>query len=95
MSAKAEDLTIEYEEDGLLLTKVIDKRVLSAGAWATVIFRYQLWDKRTESYTDDRYTIRRYRKTEGDYRQQSKFNISSNRQAKKLIAVLNDWIGDA
>lgn len=92
MASKAEDLTIEYEEDGILLTKVLDREVLSAGAWATVIYRYQTWDKRNERYSKPKYTIRRYRKYNDEYRQQSKFNISSDRQAEKLIDILTEWL---
>jgi hypothetical protein len=92
MASKAEDLTIEYEEDGILLTRVLESEVLSAGAWATVIFKYETWDKKSNCYSPPKYTIRRYRKINDEYRQQSKFNISSDRQAEKLVEILNNWI---
>jgi len=41
-----EDLTIEYTEDGQLVTRQLDKIVLTKGAWSTIIFRYQDWDRR-------------------------------------------------
>ncbi len=47
-----------------------------------------------ETYSGDRYTIRRYRKIRGDYMQQSKFNISSADQARKIIDALNGWIDE-
>ncbi len=96
MSAeKVEDLTVNYEEDGIQIVKELDKAVLTKGAWATVVFRYQEWDRAKETYSPDRYTVRRYRKTGGNYRQQSKFTISSPDQARKLIAVLEGWLPDA
>ncbi len=95
MASKAENITIEYEEDGILLTKVLDSEVLSAGAWATVIFKYQTWDGKNNRYSKQKYTIRRYRKINDEYRQQSKFNISSDRQARKLIDVLDKWAGES
>ena len=87
-----DELTINYEEDGILIVKELDKAVLTKGAWATVVFRYQQWEKAKDAYSDDRYTIRRYKKTQGEYRAQSKFNISSRDQATKLIDILNEWV---
>lgn len=92
MASTVEELTVNYEEDGIAVVKEIDKAVLSKGAWATVVFRYQEWDRAKESYGPDKYTIRRYKKSGGDYRQQSKFTISSPDQARKLIDVLEAWM---
>ncbi len=95
MAEKAEDLTINYEEDGVRIVKELDKVVLTARAWATVIFRYQEWDRKKEEYGADKYTIRRYRKRDGEYKQQSKFTISSEGQARQIIEALNGWLGDS
>ena len=92
MAENVEDITISYEEDGVVLVKELDKAVLSKGAWATIMFRYQDWDKRNKKYGPDRYTIRRYRKMQGEYRAQGKFNISSADQAGKIVEVLNGWL---
>ncbi len=92
MASTVEELTIRYEEDGVVIVNEIDKAVLSKGAWATVVFRYQEWDKAKQAYGPDKYTIRRYKKSGGDYRQQSKFTISSPDQARKLIDVLEAWM---
>ena len=92
MSEDLDNLSISYEENGIEVVKELDKAILSKGAWATVIFRYQDWDRRKETYSDDKYSIRRYKKMAGIYRQQSKFNISSKAQAEKLIEVLRRWL---
>lgn len=89
-----EDLTIEYEEDGIVTLKVLDKEVLTKGAWSTLMFRYQEWDRKKEEYGPDKYSIRRYQKRLGEYKQKSKFNISSADQAKKVIEILTKWIDD-
>jgi hypothetical protein len=91
MASKVEDLTIDYEEDGVLVVKELDKVVLSKGSWATVLFRYRQWDKSKDGYGQDRYSIRRYRKMDDEYRQQAKFNISSRDQALKIIEALQKW----
>lgn len=94
MSEKVEDLTVTYTEDGIETTKELDKVILSKGSWTTIIFRYQEWDRAKEAYGPDKYSIRRYQKRNGEYRQQSKFNISSRAQAQGLIDALQGWIGE-
>jgi len=94
MSSDLSELTINYEEDGLLLVKELDKEVLSKGAWTTILFRYQNWNKGKEEYSKDMFTIRRYQKREGEYLPKSKFNISSSEQAQKIITVLQKWINN-
>lgn len=91
-ASTVEELSIAYEEDGLQIIKELDKAILSKGAWATVIFRYQEWNRAKETYGPDKYTIRRYQKKGNEYRQQSKFTISSPDQARKLIDVLETWM---
>ncbi len=92
MNSTVDELTINYEEDGLQIVKELDKTVLSKGAWATVVFRYQQWEKAKNSYSPDRYSVRRCQKKDGEYRKQSKFNISSPDQAEKLIEILSGWL---
>ncbi len=94
MAETIDELTIEYTEDGIVTTKELDKVVLSKGAWSTILFRYQDWDRKKEEYGPEKYSIRRYQKRGGEYRQQSKFNISSKDQAKQLIEALQTWIKD-
>lgn len=95
MAETVEDLTVTYLDDGIETTKELGKVVLSKGSWATVLFRYQDWDRAKESYGPDKYTIRRYQKRGGEYRQQSKFNISSAAQARALIDALEGWLKEA
>ena len=94
MTSTPDELTVNYTEDGLEKVKELDKRILSKGAWTTIIFQYQDWDARKGEYGPDKFTIRRYQKKGGEYRQQSKFNISSRDQAKQIIEALSEWISD-
>lgn len=94
MSETVEELTITYAEDGIEIIKELDKEILSKGAWTTIIYRYQDWNRSKEEYGADKYTIRRYQKRNGQYQPKSKFNISSKDQAKAIIAALEKWIAD-
>ena len=94
MSATIEDLTINYEEDGVQIVKETGKEVLSKGAWTTILYRYNNLDRKTEEYGKDMYTIRRYQKRQGEYMMKSKFNISSAEQARKIINILETWTAE-
>jgi hypothetical protein len=92
MSNTVDDLTIEYVEDGVTTVKQLDKMILSKGAWATVMFRYQDFDRTKEIYGPDKYAIRRYQKKDGEYKLKSKFTISSRDQGEKIIDTLKQWM---
>lgn len=94
MAGTVEELTIRYEEGGLETVKELDKKVLSKGAWATVIYRYQDWEPAKNQYSADKFSIRRYQKRNGEYQQKSKFNISSEKQAQEIIDILQGWLID-
>jgi hypothetical protein len=91
MAETVEEITINYEEGGQVLVKELKKEVLSKGAWTTIMFFYQDMDRRTGEYNDPKISIRRYKKTGGTYRQQSKFNIGSAKQAKQISDTINQW----
>lgn len=92
MTETVEDLTIAFEENGIETTKELDKEVLTKGAWTTIMFRYQDWDNAKQDYGPVKYSIRRYQKRNNQYWLKSKFNISSEEQAKKVIEILTNWV---
>ena len=92
MAETIDELTIAYEDDGIETVKELDKKVLTKGAWTTIMYRYQEWNRAKGEYGEDKYSIRRYQKRNGQYQQKSKFNISSVDQAKDIIATLQEWI---
>ncbi len=94
MSSDVNDITIQYEEEGQVLVKELDKDILTKGAWATIIFRYQNWSRAKNEFAKEMFTIRRYQKRNGEYIPKSKFNISSADQAKKIIATLDKWVNE-
>ena len=87
----ADDLSIDFEEGGILTTKQTDKVILSKGAWVTILFRYQNWEAANNAYGEDKYTIRRYQKRNGEYTPRSKFNITNAKQAKLIVETLQEW----
>jgi len=94
MAETVDELTVEYMEGDDMTVKELDKVVLTKGAWATLLFRYQDLDRKTGDFGADKYTIRRYQKRNGEYSQRSKFNISSKDQATKIIEALSKWVDE-
>ncbi|MBA3537344.1 MAG: hypothetical protein H0T84_12180 [Tatlockia sp.] len=94
MSDTIDDITIAFSDEGVETTKELSKHVLSKGAWTTIMFRYQDWDKTKQVYGPVKYSIRRYQKRNNQYWQKSKFNISSEDQARKVIEVLTGWLAE-
>jgi hypothetical protein len=92
MMESIEDLTISYSDGGLEVVQELDKAILSKGGWTTILFRYREWDRSKGGYGPEKYSIRRYQKRGGEFRQQSKFNISSRAQAQALIDALQRWV---
>jgi uncharacterized protein (DUF2235 family) len=94
VAEKLEDLTIDYEENGVVVRKTIDKHVLTRGSWSTVAFLFQEADRKTGNLTAPKVSIRRYRKSNDQYRQQSAFTISSANQAHQVADLLLRWFPD-
>lgn len=92
MASSVEELSINFMEEDQLVCKELDKVILSKGAWATVLYKYQDWDRKNEAYGPTKFTIRRYQKRNNIYTQKSKFNISSVDQAQKIIGALQVWL---
>jgi len=91
MAETVDELTINYQDNEELLVKELDKEILTKGAWTTIMFLYQDLDRKSKEYGPQKISIRRYKKVSGVYRQQSKFNIGSTKQAKQIVETINKW----
>ncbi len=95
MATTVDEITINYEdENGVLRVKELDKQVLTKGAYSTIMFRYQEYVEASDDYGPEKFSIRRYRKLGGVFKQDSKFNISSVRQANMVIETLTRWVSE-
>lgn len=92
MSETIDDLTIAYSEGDQETVRELGKEILSKGAWTTILFRYQDWNNAKSEFGPVKYSIRRYQKRNNQYWMKSKFNISSNDQAQKIIDTLGQWM---
>ncbi|MGK5090921.1 hypothetical protein WDW89_02760 [Deltaproteobacteria bacterium TL4] len=91
MSESVDELTIRYEENDIEVIKELKKHILSKGAWTTIMFLYQEWDRAKEAYSEPKVSIRRYQKRNNQFSQKSKFNISSAKQGLEVAKMLQEW----
>jgi hypothetical protein len=91
MAETLEDLTYDYEDEGVLVRKQIDRAILSKGGWATVMFLFQELDRATGKFRSPKMAIVRFKKAKGSYRKQSSFNISNEKQARQITEVFEGW----
>ena len=93
MTETIDGISIDWkDESGQHLVKQVRKEVLTGGAWATVMFMYQDLDKRRGEFGPMKIRVARYQKQGGKYMPRSKFNISSAKQAKRIIEIIQNWL---
>lgn len=95
MAETVDELTVAYEEDGQEIVRELNKRILTKGAWSTILFRYQDLNRTSGEFGPEKYVIRRYQKVQGSYRPKSKFVISSPKQARQIMDALTEWLDQA
>lgn len=92
MASTVDEISINFtEEDGTLVSKEVDKVILTKGSWATIMFKYQDLDRQTGQFKPPKISVRRYQKRNGEYKTMSKFNFSSIAQAQKVCEILKRW----
>ena len=91
MAETIDELSYNYEDEGTLVRKELDKVVLTKGSWATIMFLYQELDKASGKFRAPKIAIVRFKKFRGSYRKQSSFNVSSEKQARQIAEVFEQW----
>jgi hypothetical protein len=91
MAETLDELTYDYEDEGVLVRKEIDRAVLTKGSWATVMFLFQELDRKNNRFRAPKMAIVRFKKSKGSYRKQSSFNISNEKQARQIAEVFERW----
>ncbi len=84
------ELTMNYEEDGILVIEELDKVVLNRGAWTTILFRYRERNRQTGEFGPPKAGLRRYQKFRGVFRKRDAINLSE-KTAEILLKTLPEW----
>src|SRR4030042_708041 len=93
MAETVDEITIDWtDENGQQLVRQLKKEILTSGAWSTIMFLYQDFDKKAGGGGPKTIRAVRYQKRGGKYIPQSKFNVSSAKQARQIIESLQNWL---
>jgi len=90
MTETIDEITINYEEDGILVVEELDKVVLNRGAWTTILFRYRERNRQTGDFGPPKAGLRRYQKFRGVFRKRDSINLSE-KSAAILLKTLPEW----
>lgn len=94
MAETIDEITIAYEEDGVLVVEELDKVVLNRGAWTTILFRYRERERKTGEFGPPKAGLRRYQKYNGVFRKRDAINLSQD-SARILCDTLPAWFDEA
>ncbi len=93
MAETIDEISLNWiDENGQQLVKEIKKEILTRGSWVTAVFMYQDFDKKKGDFGPLKMRIARFQKRNGKFLPQSKFNISSAKQAKQILDVIQRWL---
>ncbi len=88
MAETIDEISYDYEDEGKLVRRTLKKEVLTRGGWSTIMFLYEDLDRKTGKFGSPKVAIVRFKKWQGTFRKQSSFAISSEKQARQLMAVV-------
>jgi hypothetical protein len=95
MAETIDDISINWtDEDGVQKVRELKKEVLTRGAWTTLMFAYQEVGRGEDDFGPVKFRVGRYQKRSGRFQPHSRFNISSVKQAKQIVEVLQAWIDE-
>ncbi len=93
MAETVDEISIDWkDENGQQLVRQVKKEVLTSGAWSTIMFMYQDFDKKAGEFGPKKIRVARFQKRGGKFIPQSKFNISSANQAKRIADIIQNWL---
>ncbi len=90
-----DDLSYDVEQDGQLVRRQLDRRVVEHRGWATAIYLYQELDPRTETWRPARAAVVRFRRQHDRWRKHAAITIGSAAVAEALASALAGWFGEA
>ena len=90
MATDYDELTIQYEEEGVVVVEEMEKVILQKGTWTTVLYRYRQMDAKTGEYGPPKAALRRYQKSRGVFRKVDSVNIS-DKSVGPLVEHLREW----
>jgi len=88
-----DDIRWDWEEDGRLVRREVDRRTFARGGWATVMFLFQELDSERDAWQDARVAIVRFQKVRGLWKKHAAWNLAGADEARAVAGQLERWFG--
>jgi hypothetical protein len=85
-----DDIRWDWEEDGRLVRRELDRRTFARGGWATVLFLFEELDPGTGTWKDRRVAVVRFQKVRGLWKKHAAWNLDHD-DARGVISALDAW----
>jgi hypothetical protein len=87
-----DDIRWDWEEDGRLVRRELDRRTFARGGWATVLFLFQELDAGGDgdAWKPPRVAVVRFQKVRGLWKKHAAWNLDAD-DAHGVIAALSAW----
>jgi hypothetical protein len=89
--ADLDELSYDLEEDGRLIRRQLDRRVVEHRGWATVVVLYQELDARTDAWRPPRAVVMRFRRQHDRWRKHAAITIGSAAVGEAIALALTAW----
>jgi hypothetical protein len=86
-----DDIRWDWEEDGRLVRRELDRRTFARGGWATVLFLYEELDASVDRWKPARVAIVRFQKVRGLWKKHAAWNLDGEQEAREVIGALSAW----
>lgn len=83
-----DDITMNIEENGVEISREIDRIVLERRGWATVAIAYQERKKEDEPFSGARFILLKLRSSGDGWKLESKFKISDAGAAEEIARFI-------
>lgn len=85
-----DEIRWDWEEDGRLVRRELDRRTFARGGWATVMFLFEELDPETDAWKAPKVAIVRFQKLHGLWKKHAAWNVDAD-DARGVAAALDAW----
>ena len=86
-----DEIRWDWEEDGRLVRRELDRRTFARGGWATILFLYEELDPERDAWKPARVAVVRFQKVRGLWKKHAAWNLDGEREAREVKAALDAW----
>ena len=86
-----DEIRWDWEEDGRLVRRELDRRTFARGGWATILFLYEELDLEADAWKPARVAVVRFQKVRGLWKKHAAWNLDGEREAREVVAALDAW----